>query len=94
MSQCRNGCQAAILNGALYIAGGHNGTEYLNSMEVYRDGGDDWEMLAPMRCCRGFGGCAVMAGMLYVMGGTSELNHYRIQILARILESGLTLILD
>ncbi|XP_072024205.1 kelch-like protein 28 [Amphiura filiformis] len=71
MAQCRNGCKAALLNGALYVVGGHDGFSYLDTVEAFHFQGNSWEVCAPMSIPRGFGCCTVIDGMLYVFGGTS-----------------------
>lgn len=51
----RSSAGVAVLEGALYVAGGNDGTSCLNSVERYSPKAGAWESVAPMniRRCRG-----------------------------------------
>lgn len=51
----RSSAGVAVLEGALYVAGGNDGTSCLNSVERYSSKAGAWESVAPMniRRCAG-----------------------------------------
>lgn len=51
----RSSAGVAVLEGALYVAGGNDGTSCLNSVERYSPKAGAWESVAPMNIRR----CAV-----------------------------------
>lgn len=62
----------AVLNNALYVAGGFTGTEYNNTLEVYDARSDAWLTLTDMPTSRGFLAAASLGGKLYAIGGRNE----------------------
>ncbi|KRZ35453.1 Influenza virus NS1A-binding -like protein [Trichinella pseudospiralis] len=61
------GC--AVYNGKIYVIGGCDGWEKLNTVEVYDPTSNKWTMIAPMTTPRRACGAAVMNGKLFVVGG-------------------------
>ena len=55
----RSSAGVAVLEGALYVAGGNDGTSCLNSVERYSPKAGAWESVAPMniRRCKGPQNC-------------------------------------
>ena len=57
--------------------GGHDGINYLKTVEKYNPEADEWTCVASMGARRGGVGVATLAGCLYATGGydgTSNLN--------------------
>ena len=52
MTTCRGGVGAGAMGGRLWAVGGHNGDQYLNSVESYNPLTDTWEEGAPMHVFR------------------------------------------
>lgn len=70
MLTARHECSAAVMDGLLYVVGGHdNRLERLASAERYDPRADAWRPIAPMWVTRSVAGCAVLDGRLYVVGG-------------------------
>lgn len=66
-----------MLEGALYVAGGNDGTSCLNSVERYSPKAGAWESVAPMNIRRSTHDLVAMDGWLYAVGGndgSSSLN--------------------
>ena len=62
-----NHAMAATLDGALYVAGGNDGTR--PSTQLARLDGDRWRTLAPLPQGRSAGGLIALDGRLYLVGG-------------------------
>lgn len=55
-------------------SGGHDGSNYLNSVECYDPKADQWSSkVAPTGCCRTSVGVAVLGGCVYAVGGQDGL---------------------
>ena len=65
-----NHAMAATLDGALYVAGGNDGTR--PSTQLARLDGDRWRTLAPLPQGRAAGGLVALDGRLYLVGGVVE----------------------
>ncbi|TNM88263.1 hypothetical protein fugu_006484 [Takifugu bimaculatus] len=63
--------QAAVceLEGFMYVAGGAESWNCLNSVERYNPENNTWTLVAPMNVARRGAGIAVHAGKLFVVGG-------------------------
>ncbi|XP_069935542.1 kelch-like protein 17 isoform X7 [Oryctolagus cuniculus] len=73
----RSSAGVAVLEGALYVAGGNDGTSCLNSVERYSPKAAAWESVAPMSIRRSTHDLVAMDGWLYAVGGndgSSSLN--------------------
>lgn len=73
----RSSAGVAVLEGALYVAGGNDGTSCLNSVERYSTKAGAWESVAPMNIRRSTHDLVAMDGWLYAVGGndgSSSLN--------------------
>ena len=55
--------------GRIYVIGGWNGKEYLNSVYAYDPSRDSWSSYSPMPTARGYAGVAEVGGKIYIMGG-------------------------
>lgn len=55
----------------LYLFGGWNGVQYLDTAYVYDPGADTWRPLEPMTQPRAFAAGELVTGQLYVVGGTN-----------------------
>ena len=64
-----------MLQDALYIFGGYDGSNVLSSCEVYDPASDRWRAIAPMGSKRSALAAAVVGGLLYVIGGKDGSNH-------------------
>ncbi|XP_071959095.1 kelch-like protein 12 isoform X2 [Antedon mediterranea] len=69
LQEPRNGCQAAMINNMLLVAGGLN-NDYLKSVEMYKVDRETWCYVQPMNFHRGFFAVDVIGGMVYAAGGT------------------------
>lgn len=69
MPTARSGCAGAAADGKVYVFGGYDGRQPVNSAECLDATTGEWEKLPPMR--RVHFGCAAVAqaGKLYVFGG-------------------------
>lgn len=56
MNTVRGGPGVGVLNGVLYVVGGHFGSTILNSVEVYIPNTDVWTYVSSMHECRKFAG--------------------------------------
>jgi Kelch motif len=59
----------AAFEGKLYLFGGWDGTNYVESVYVLDPDSGAWEARSPLPSPRGFAGAAVAGGGLYVLGG-------------------------
>jgi N-acetylneuraminic acid mutarotase len=75
MSTARGGPAAAAIDGKLYVMGGHDGQNWLSSVELYDASTNAWEAVAPMSTARGAPAAAAIDGKLYVMGGSDGQNQ-------------------
>jgi kelch-like protein 18 len=55
MSMLRSRVGVAVMKNRLYAIGGYNGTERLNTVEVFDAISKQWSKVAPMNCKRRFG---------------------------------------
>lgn len=55
--------------GSLYLFGGWDGNEYMNSTLSYDPNDDEWTELTPMPTKRAFAGAVEAGGKIYVVGG-------------------------
>jgi N-acetylneuraminic acid mutarotase len=60
--------------GRLYLFGGWDGEDYVDSTYQYDPVLDEWTELTPMPTARGFAGAAVAGGKIYVIGGTNGIQ--------------------
>eukprot|EP00102_Acyrthosiphon_pisum_P021695 XP_016658905.1 PREDICTED: ring canal kelch homolog isoform X2 [Acyrthosiphon pisum] len=58
-----------ILNDSIYAVGGHDGTSYLNSVEVFDVSIQKWKMVSSMSIRRSHFGVGVLNNLLYAVGG-------------------------
>ncbi|WP_347273385.1 S8 family serine peptidase [Candidatus Kuenenia sp.] len=65
---------AAVINGKIYVCGGHGDAGFLSSMEVYDPSTDTWAALAPMNSVRYDFGCVAIEGKLVVFGGNDSVE--------------------
>ena len=63
----RIGGSAANLNDSIYVMGGNDGENYLNTVERYLDG--DWVYVASMNMKRSSSAAVACGGYIYVCGG-------------------------
>ena len=61
--------------GRVYIAGGFNGQECLNSAEYYDSATNQWTMIAPMRNRRSGVGVIAHYGHVYSVGGFNGITR-------------------
>ncbi|MBI4200436.1 MAG: hypothetical protein HY535_08205 [Chloroflexi bacterium] len=75
MPTARHGAAGGVINGKLYVAGGHDGTQYLATLEVYDPATNTWASLSPMLTAQHSVGGGVINGKLYVVGGIGAGNQ-------------------
>ncbi|MCF6148990.1 MAG: S8 family serine peptidase [Candidatus Kuenenia sp.] len=74
MSTNRTFFGAAVINGKIYVCGGHGDAGFLNSTEVYDPSTDTWTPLAPMNFARYDFGCVAISGKLVAFGGNDSVE--------------------
>jgi N-acetylneuraminic acid mutarotase len=62
----------AAFEGKLYLFGGWDGEQYLNSVYEYFPEEESWQAMTPMPTPRAFAGAAVSLGRIYVIGGENN----------------------
>ena len=67
IKRCRHG--VAAMRGRMYVFGGYDAREFLNSVEVYDQISNQWSILNPMSTRRSRVGVAVSEGKIYAVGG-------------------------
>eukprot|EP00900_Chrysochromulina_parva_P011057 jgi/Chrpa1/19953/Chrysochromulina_OHIO_Genome00004853-RA len=72
MSLERHWPAAAVIDGLLYVVGGHVGYEPLDSVERFNPDTNAWEAVAPMSTGRRWAAAAALDGNLYVVGGGED----------------------
>ena len=60
------------LNGLLYVVGGYNGSDRVNTVEMYDPATNRWRMLNGMHMARWSLGVGAINGKLYAAGGHGE----------------------
>ncbi|KDR07880.1 Kelch-like protein diablo [Zootermopsis nevadensis] len=68
MNTQRASAAAAVLNDKIYVAGGIDDTDFLNTVEVYDPDTDRWTFVAPMLSERRWFACVPFHGYLYALG--------------------------
>ena len=59
----------AEFEGKLYLFGGWNGTQYVDTVYAYDPAQDIWSQRESMPTARGFAGVAVIENRIYILGG-------------------------
>lgn len=72
MSTARELAAAAVLSGAIYVMGGRDDEQRLNSVECYNPNRNEWVSMAPMNEFRSGAQAGVVNGALFVFGGRDE----------------------
>ncbi|KAJ8721599.1 hypothetical protein PYW07_002374 [Mythimna separata] len=75
MNAQRSDASAAALDNKIYITGGFNGQECMNSVEVYDPDTNQWTNLAPMRSRRSGVSCIAYHNKIYVIGGFNGISR-------------------
>ena len=71
MPTARHSHASSVLNGEIYVIGGHNGSNGLTSVEAYSRKRQRWSTKAPLSGYRyAFASC-VVDGAIYIIGGSS-----------------------
>lgn len=63
---------ATVMNGYIYVAGGHDGREFLNSVGLYDPKNDEWIQITPMNRIRIDFALLNFNGFLYALGYVPE----------------------
>ncbi|KAG8009297.1 Kelch-like protein 10 [Nibea albiflora] len=58
-----------VLNGCIYVMGGHDGYTELNTAERYRPETNQWSLIAPMHEQRSDASCTTLSSKIYICGG-------------------------
>ena len=69
MKTARRGAGAAALHGKLFVIGGSDGTNFLNSVECYDPSTDEWKTVASLNIPRHNVGTVVIKDHIYTVGG-------------------------
>ena len=72
INQARYHAFGAAMNGKVYIAGGSQGQEALNTCEVYNPLTNDWQLMPSLNTLRKSGSMVCHDGQLYVLGGVNS----------------------
>jgi N-acetylneuraminic acid mutarotase len=72
MGSVRSLFGAGTVGNALYVVGGYDGTNALNTAEKYNPATNTWTPIAPMSAPRMGLGVGVVNGILYAVGGSSS----------------------
>jgi len=70
MSVCRSGVGVGVIDGVLYAIGGHDGLNYLSSVEAYRPSTGVWTSITDMHLPRrhaGISRCLIILNYCYKM---------------------------
>jgi DNA-binding CsgD family transcriptional regulator/N-acetylneuraminic acid mutarotase len=81
-----SGYALAAFEGKLFLFGGWDGTNYLNTVYAYDPNTDRWQLRSAMPTPRAFSGAAVVNERIYVLGGsngTQSLNVNEVYFPAR-----------
>ncbi|CAF5170362.1 unnamed protein product, partial [Rotaria magnacalcarata] len=70
ISSCRTSVGVGVLDGCLYVVGGHDGISCLNLVEKYDPSVQQWIRVASMKTKRFDVAVAVLDGYLYAIGGS------------------------
>lgn len=71
----RSDADACTLDGKIYIVGGFNGQECLNTAEYYTPETNTWTLLSPMISRRSGVSCVAHRSCIYVVGGFNGLSR-------------------
>jgi len=71
INQARYNAFGAAMNGMVYIAGGCQGREALNTCEVYNPVTNEWQLMPSLKVPRMSASMVCCEGRLYVLGGVS-----------------------
>ena len=72
INQARYNAFGAAMNGKVYIAGGCQGQETLNTCEVYNPLTNEWQLMPSLRTPRMSASMVCHDGQLYVLGGVNN----------------------
>lgn len=67
---------AAALNDKLYVCGGYNGINSLNTVECYLPERDEWHIITSMQKHRSAGGLIAYKDHVYALGGHDGLSIF------------------
>merc|ERR550517_2045932 len=76
MAEKRRGAGAVVHDGKIYIAGGCNGADYLDSAEMFDPTSNTWVCLPKMKKKRGGVCCAIFEDKLYALGGCDGTSRF------------------
>ena len=66
-----------MFKGKLYVGGGFNGRDCLDTVEVYDPADDQWTVIQPLSTLRSGAAFVAFAGFVYVIGGFGGMNRLR-----------------
>jgi hypothetical protein len=69
MDTVRSNFGACVVDGNLYVTGGHDGRANLRSVEMYVPSTDTWSAVAPLPAARSAHAAVAMGSAMYVLGG-------------------------
>ncbi|KRY82181.1 Kelch-like protein 18 [Trichinella pseudospiralis] len=77
MKKCRSAPAVVLLDGRIFVIGGHDGIEIFNSVECFDPNTGLWTFVRPMLTRRCRLGAAVLNGKIYVAGGCNGTHFLR-----------------
>lgn len=69
-----SGASGVVLDGKIYVIGGHDGTTSTNEVQIYDPALNSWSTGTPMRVDRSQLGAVVLDGLIYAVGGQATTN--------------------
>ena len=75
MPGARYGAAAVALGDKLYVIGGSDGAQTVDTLWEYAPSTNTWKPRAPMSHARAFAAASAVGGKLYIIGGTDEVNE-------------------
>ena len=72
MSTIRSNFPASVVDGKIYVMGGHGISSYLDTVEMYDPSNNTWTLRANMGQGKSYFESVSLAGMIYAMGGVGN----------------------
>jgi len=67
----------AVMDGKIYAVGGHDGLEFLDTVEMFDPAMNKWENITSMTRARNGAGAAVIGSHLYAIGGRDKSSRHK-----------------
>ena len=73
MAHKRGSHMSAVVGDSLYVMGGWDSENYLDTLEIYDTRAGRWRSATPMMTSRAYGSTAVLDNQIYMIGGLSDM---------------------